>query len=57
MKNKRLILALITGILLSLIALGITLYPLIGNYLSERNKSQIITDYTVNVCCSLLSRL
>lgn len=49
MKNRRLTLTLIIGILLGVIALMITLYPLIGNYLSTKNKSEIITEYTANV--------
>lgn len=49
MKNKHLILTLIAGTLLGLISLGIMFYPLISNYLSSKNKSEIITEYTVNV--------
>ena len=45
MKKKRLSLVLLFGILLGVISLGITLYPLIGNYLSEKNKSTVLTEY------------
>ena len=45
MKKHRLSLVLLFGILLGVISLGITLYPLIGNYLSEKNKSTVLTEY------------
>ena len=37
------------GVLCALIAIGITLYPLISNDLSERNKSIVRTEYTEQV--------
>lgn len=49
MKNRRLSLVLLLGILLGVISLGITLYPLIGNYLSEKNKSTVLTEYAQTV--------
>ena len=49
MKNKRLTLVLLFGILLGVISLGITLYPLIGNYLSDKNKSTVLTEYARTV--------
>ena len=45
MKNRHLALLLLLGILLGLTSLLITLYPLLGNYLSERNKSTVLTEY------------
>lgn len=49
MKKRRLSLVLLFGILLGVISLGITLYPLIGNYLSEKNKSTVLTEYARTV--------
>ncbi len=49
MEKKRLSLVLLFGILLGVISLGITLYPLIGNYLSEKNKSTVLTEYAQTV--------
>ena len=49
MKKRRLSLVLLFGILLGMISLGITLYPLIGNYLSEKNKSTVLTEYARTV--------
>ena len=45
MKKRHLTLMLLVGILLGMISLCITLYPLIGNYLSEKNKSTVLTEY------------
>ena len=45
MKNRHLALLLLLGILLGLTSLIITLYPLLGNYLSEKNKSTVLTEY------------
>ena len=40
---------LLLGILLGVVSLGITLYPLIGNYLSEKTKSTVLTEYAQTV--------
>ena len=49
MNKKRLPMALLLGIFLGLFSLGLTLYPLISNYVSEKNKSNILTEYTDTV--------
>ena len=49
MKNKRLTLLLLIGILFGVMALGITVYPLVGNYYSDKNKSTVLTAYTATV--------
>ena len=49
MKNRKVILILPFGLLMGLISLGIMLYPLIGNYLSEKNKSTVLTEYAQSV--------
>ena len=49
MKNRQFSLILLLGILLGVISLGITLYPLIGSYLSEKNKSTVLTEYARTV--------
>ena len=49
MKKSRLILLLIFGILCGIAALGITVYPLVGNYYSSKNKSTVLTEYTATV--------
>ena len=40
---------LVGGILSGLAALCITVYPLVGNYLSDRNRSTVLTEYTAAV--------
>ena len=49
MKNTRLTLALAASILCGIVALGITFYPLVSNYLSTKNKSTILAEYTETV--------
>ena len=49
MKKRRISLVLLLGILLGVVSLGITLYPLIGNYLSEKTKSTVLTEYAQTV--------
>lgn len=49
MKNRRLTLILILGILCGIVALGITVYPLVGNYVSSKNKSTVLTEYSDTV--------
>ena len=49
MKKSRLILLLLFGILCGVAALGITVYPLVGNYYSSKNKSTVLTEYTATV--------
>ena len=49
MKHRHLALLLLLGILLGLVSLVITLYPLLGNYLSEKNKSTVLTEYARTV--------
>ena len=49
MKNRHLALLLLLGILLGLTSLIITLYPLLGNYYSEKNKSTVLTEYARTV--------
>lgn len=49
MKKSRLILLLLFGILCGVAALGITIYPLVGNYYSSKNKSTVLTEYTATV--------
>ena len=49
MKRSRLILLLLFGILCGVAALGITVYPLVGNYYSSKNKSTVLTEYTATV--------
>ena len=49
MKNRRLTMILLAGILCGIIALGITLYPLVGNYVSSKNKSTVLTEYSASV--------
>ena len=49
MKNRHLSLILLLGILLGLTSLLITLYPLLSNYISEKNKSNILTEYADTV--------
>ena len=49
MRKRHLTLMFLIGILLGMISLGITLYPLIGNYYSSKNKSTVHTEYTETV--------
>lgn len=49
MKNRRLTLILFIGILCGIAALGITVYPIIGNYVSSKNKSTVLTEYSDTV--------
>ena len=49
MKNRRLTLILVLGILCGIAALGITVYPLVGNYVSSKNKSTVLTEYSDTV--------
>ena len=49
MKNRRLTLILVLGIFCGIIALGITVYPLVGNYVSSKNKSTVLTEYSDTV--------
>ena len=49
MKNRHLSLILLLGILLGLTSLLITLYPLLSNCISEKNKSNILTEYADTV--------
>ena len=49
MKNRRLTMLLILGILFGIAALGITVYPLVGNYYSAKNKSTVLTEYSQTV--------
>ena len=49
MKKQHLSLILLLGLLMGLISLLLTLYPLIGNYLSEKNKSTVLTEYARTV--------
>ena len=49
MKHKRWTILLLLGILLGLTSLLITLYPLLSNYISEKNKSNILTEYADTV--------
>lgn len=49
MKKRHIVLLLIIGILGGIAALGITVYPLVGNYYSGKNKSTVLTEYTETV--------
>lgn len=49
MKRRHIVLPLIFGILCGIVALGITVYPLVGNYYSSKNKSTVLTEYTESV--------
>ena len=49
MTHRKITWTLVFGILSGLAALCITLYPLVGNYLSGKNKSTVLTEYAQTV--------